>query len=65
VLYVDDFRRGHIGAFDIAPNGMLARQTDRVFADLRGPEHGILQILAFGGPDWKTLFLPTGISSAP
>jgi hypothetical protein len=40
VLYVDDFRRGHIRAFDIAPNGMLARQTDRVFADLCGPERG-------------------------
>jgi gluconolactonase len=40
VLYVDDFRRGHIRAFDMAPNGTLARQTDRVFADLRGPEPG-------------------------
>jgi gluconolactonase len=39
VLYVDDFRRGHIRAFDMAPNGTLAR-TDRVFADLRGPEPG-------------------------
>jgi gluconolactonase len=40
VLYVDDFRHGHIRAFDMAPNGTLARQTDRVFADLRGPEPG-------------------------
>jgi gluconolactonase len=40
VLYVDDFRRGHIRAFDMAPNGTLARQSDRVFADLRGPEPG-------------------------
>jgi hypothetical protein len=24
-----------------APNGTLARQTDRVFADLRGPEAGV------------------------
>jgi gluconolactonase len=41
VLYVDDLRRGHIRAFDLAPNGTLARQTDRVFADLRGPEPGV------------------------
>jgi gluconolactonase len=40
VLYVSDFRRGHIRAFDMAPNGMLARQTDRVFVDLTGPEPG-------------------------
>src|SRR5262252_11127754 len=41
VLYINDTRRGHIRAFDIAPNGTLARQTDRVFADLRGPEPGV------------------------
>jgi gluconolactonase len=40
VLYIDDLRRGHIRAFDMAPNGTLAKQTDRVFADLRGPEPG-------------------------
>ncbi len=40
VLYIDDFRRGHIRAFDMAPNGLLAKQTDRVFADLNGPEPG-------------------------
>lgn len=40
VLYVDDWLRGHIRAFDVAPNGTLARQTDRIFADLRGPEPG-------------------------
>src|SRR5215471_5885443 len=40
VIYIDDFRRGHIRAFDLAPNGTLAKQTDRVFADLRGPEPG-------------------------
>jgi gluconolactonase len=40
VLYVDDFRRGHIRAFDVAPNGTLAKQTDRVFADLTGSEPG-------------------------
>src|ERR1700693_4377505 len=41
VLYVNDSRRGHIRAFDVAANGTLARQTDRVFADLRGPEPGV------------------------
>jgi gluconolactonase len=40
VLYIDDFRRGHIRAFDMAPNGTLAKQTDRVFVDLTGPEPG-------------------------
>src|SRR6266446_7410383 len=33
ILYINDSRRGHIRAFDMAPNGTLARQTDRVFAD--------------------------------
>src|ERR1700757_3248725 len=41
VLYINDSRRGHIRAFDVAPNGTLAKQTDRVFADLRGPEPGV------------------------
>jgi gluconolactonase len=41
ILYVNDSRRGHIRAFDMAPNGTLAKQTDRVFADLRGPEPGV------------------------
>ncbi len=41
VLYINDSRRGHIRAFDIAPSGMLARNTDRVFADLRGEEPGV------------------------
>jgi gluconolactonase len=41
ILYVNDWQRGHIRAFDLAPNGTLARQTDRVFADLRGPEPGM------------------------
>jgi gluconolactonase len=40
VLYINDFRRGHIRAFDMAPNGTLAKQTDRVFVDLTGPEPG-------------------------
>jgi tripartite-type tricarboxylate transporter receptor subunit TctC len=41
VLYINDSRRRHIRAFDMAPNGTLARQTDRVFADLAGPESGV------------------------
>lgn len=41
VLYINDSRRRHIRAFDLAPNGTLARQTDRVFAELGGPESGV------------------------
>jgi gluconolactonase len=41
VLYVDDLARGHIRAFDVAANGTIARATDRVFADLRGPDPGV------------------------
>jgi gluconolactonase len=41
VLYINDSRRGHIRAFDLMPNGMLAKQTDRVFVDLRGAEPGV------------------------
>jgi gluconolactonase len=40
VLYVNDSQRRHIRAFDVMPNGTLARQTDRVFADLSGGEPG-------------------------
>jgi gluconolactonase len=41
VLYVCCSARRHIRAFDLAPNGTLLRQTDRVFADLGGPEPGV------------------------
>ena len=41
VLYINDSRRGHIRAFDLLPNGTLAKQTDRVFAELRGNEPGV------------------------
>jgi len=41
VLYVNDSQRRHIRAFDLQPNGTLARQTDRVFADLSGPDPGV------------------------
>jgi hypothetical protein len=40
VLYIIDWQRGHIRAFDVAPHGTLAKQTDRIFADLRGPQPG-------------------------
>src|SRR6516165_9001332 len=41
VLYINDTQRRHIRAFELQPNGTLARQTDRVFADLSGPESGV------------------------
>jgi gluconolactonase len=40
VIYITDFRRGLIRAFDLLPNGTLAKHTDRIFADLRGPDPG-------------------------
>ena len=41
VLYINDTRRGRIRAFELLPSGALAKHTDRVFADLRGPESGV------------------------
>jgi gluconolactonase len=41
VLYINDTRHGHIRAFELLPNGTLAKQTDHVFADLRGAEPGV------------------------
>src|SRR5271168_2796688 len=41
VLYINDTRRGHIHAFELLPNGTLAKHTDRVFVDLRGGEPGV------------------------
>src|SRR2546423_4620311 len=41
VLYVNDSRRRHIRAFELLPNGMLAKQTDAVFADLAGNDPGV------------------------
>src|SRR5947209_6501198 len=41
LLYINDSRRGHVRAFDLLPNGTLAKQTDRVFVDLRGTEPGV------------------------
>jgi gluconolactonase len=41
LLYINDTRRAHIRAFELLPSGMLAKHTDRVFADLRGNEPGV------------------------
>ncbi len=41
ILYVCDSRRRIIQAYDLLPNGTLAKQTSRRFADLGGPEPGV------------------------
>jgi gluconolactonase len=41
VLYINDSRRGHIRAFEVQPNGTLAKASDRVFVDLTGTEPGV------------------------
>ena len=41
ILYVNDSRRRHVRAYDLLPNGTVAKQTSRVFADLGGPEPGV------------------------
>jgi gluconolactonase len=41
ILYINDSRRGHIRAFELNPNGTLAKHTDHVFVDLRGSEPGV------------------------
>jgi gluconolactonase len=41
ILYINDTRRRNIRAFDVMPNGMLAKQSDRVFVDLSGDEPGV------------------------
>jgi len=41
VLYINDTRRGHIRAFEMMPNGTLAKASDRIFADLRGDAPGV------------------------
>jgi len=40
VLYINDSRRRHIRAFEMQPNGMIARHSDRVVAELGGSESG-------------------------
>src|SRR5262245_30711104 len=41
ILYVNDSRRRHIRAFEMLDNGMIAKQTDNLFADLGGSEPGV------------------------
>lgn len=41
ILYVSDARYRHVKAFDMLPNGVVAKQTSRVFADLGGAEPGV------------------------
>ena len=41
ILYVNDARRRHVRAYDVLPNGTVAKNTSRVFADLGGPEPGV------------------------
>lgn len=41
VIYINDSRHGHIRAFDMAPNGTLAKASDRMFCDLRGERGGV------------------------
>jgi gluconolactonase len=41
ILYINDSRRRLIRAFELNPNGSLARQSDRLFAELSGPEPGV------------------------
>jgi gluconolactonase len=41
ILYVADSQRRHIRAFDVLPNGTIARQSDRVLVDVGGPEPGV------------------------
>ena len=40
VLYIDDYSRGCIRAFDVLPPGSLNLATDRIFSDLRGDRPG-------------------------
>ena len=41
VLYVNDARRRIIRAYDLLPNGTVAKQTSRLFADMGGAEPGV------------------------
>jgi gluconolactonase len=40
ILYVADSRRRHVRAYDMLPNGTIAKETSRLFADLTGAEPG-------------------------
>ena len=41
ILYVNDARRRIARAYDVLPNGTVAKQTSRLFADLGGSEPGV------------------------
>lgn len=41
VLYICDSQARNIRAFDVGPNGLPVKRSDRVFADLGGPEGGV------------------------
>ena len=41
ILYVNDARRRTVRAYDLVPNGTVAKQTSRLFADLGGAEPGV------------------------
>jgi len=41
ILYVNDARRRIVQAYDLLPNGTVAKQTSRLFADMGGPEPGV------------------------
>ena len=68
VLYINDSRRAHIRAFDVAANGTLAKHTDRVFVELRGDESGFPDGMKVdtegnvycGGPGGIWIMDPTG-----
>jgi gluconolactonase len=41
LLYVADSRRRHVRAYELLPNGTIAKDTSRVFVDLNGAEPGV------------------------
>ena len=41
ILYVADSRRRHVRAYNMLPNGTVAKETSRVFVDLNGAEPGV------------------------
>ena len=41
VLYISDSWRRSIFAYDVAPDGLLNKQSERLFADLSGSESGV------------------------
>jgi gluconolactonase len=68
LLYINDFRRRHIRAFELLPNGALAKQSSRVFADLSGDDPGVPDGMKVdvdgnvycGGSDGIWIMDPTG-----